>query len=171
MNLLFKREQTPGTTGRVTFKLWAKTELDQDEARIVQRYNFDQAKLIEVLQPNLLRQAIVIGVAVLLVSLLLLGFWLGVPGALTVGTLLAIASGYLFYDRNRESVFVRDLIHGRHFACDSVVDLARKEAWLETVVAFLRQVMESAKHWDGTEIVPIEALSKQEAKYIVIKGL
>jgi hypothetical protein len=88
---------------------------------------------------------------------------------------LGLAGGagaaYFYYDRNRESVFVRDLIHGRHFACDSIVDLARKEAWLASVVSVLRQIMESAKHWDGTETIPIEALSKEEAKYIALKGL
>lgn len=168
MNLLFKREQTDDATGKVKFKLWAQTELDEDEQHIVKRYRFDGAKLIDVFQPNLMRNAILIVLGVGIVVMFVLSqFPLGVP----IGVIAGLAAGYVFYDRNRESVLVRDLIHGRHFTCESVVDLARKEAWLSTVVAVLRQVMETAKHWDGTEIIQIAALSKEEAKYIVLKGL
>jgi hypothetical protein len=167
MNLLFKRQQSEGN-GKVKFKLWAQTELDEDEQHIVKRYRFDGAKLIDVFQPNLLRNAILVALGVsVVVSFVLSRFALGLP----IGVSAGIAAGYFFYDRKRESVLVRDLIHGRYFACDSVIELARKEAWLSTVVAVLRQVMETAKHWDGTETIPIAALSKEEAKYIALKGL
>ena len=170
MNLLFKREQTDGSTGKVKFRLWAKTELDADEDHIIKRYQFDRAILIDALQPGLLRHAILIGAgAGILVTVLLAST--GPVLALVPGALCGGGAGYFYYDSKREKLFVRDLIHGRHFSCDSVVDLARKEAWLAMVVSFLRQVMESAKHWDGTESIPIEALSKQEAKYIAVKGL
>lgn len=77
MNLLFKRGQTEGA-GKVTFKLWAKTELDEDEQRIIKRYRFDSAKLIDVFQPNLLRNAILIAFGVgAVVSLVLLQFLFG----------------------------------------------------------------------------------------------
>ncbi|MCR4332134.1 MAG: hypothetical protein NUV34_05440 [Sulfuricaulis sp.] len=170
MNLLFKRAQTDDATGKVKFKLWAMTELDEDEQHIVKRYRFDSAKLIDVFQPYLLRRSILVGVIFCALALLLLSSF-AFPLGIFIAIVGGIAGGYIYYDRQRESVVVRDLIHGRHFACDSVVDLARKEAWLASVVAVLRQVMESAKHWDGTETIPIAALSKEEAKYIAIKGL
>ena len=170
MNLLFKREQTDGMTGKVTFRLWAKTELDEDEQHIITRYRFEYAKLIDVLQPFLLRNAILIGVVVS-VAVMVLFFGAGFQLALALGVVGGGGAGYFYYDHNRETILVSDLIHGRYFACDNVIDLSRKEAWLAMVVSFLRQVMESAKHWDGTETIPIEALSKQEAKYIAIKGL
>lgn len=170
MNLLFKREQTDSAIGKVTFRLWAKTELDEEETHLVERYHFDSAKLIDALQPNLLRNSIAIGVVVFLLGATLLG-GLGMQLALLFGAILGAAASYFYYDRHRETVMVRDLIHGRHFTCDSVVDLARKEAWLAMVVSFLRQVMESAKNWDGTETIPVEALTKQETKFIVVKGL
>jgi hypothetical protein len=167
VNLLFKREQSD-TAGKVKFKLWAKTELDDDEQHIVKRYHFDGAKLIDVFQPNLMRNAVLIAAAVgVVVAALLFRFSLG----WVIGLGAGIAAGYFFYDRNRESVLVSDLIHGRHFSCDSVVDLARKEAWLTTVVAVLRQIMETARHWDGTQTIRVEALSKEEAKYVALKGL
>ena len=170
MNLLFKREQTDGVTGKVTFRLWAKTELDEDEQHIITRYRFADAKLIDITQPTLLRNAIIIGVVVGFATMVLC-FGAGFQLALLLGIGAGGGAGYLYYDRNRESILVKDLIHGRYFACDNVVELSRKEAWLAMVVSFLRQVMESAKHWDGTETIPIEALSKQEAKYIAVKGL
>lgn len=170
MNLLFKRAQTDDATGKVKFKLWAKTELDEDEKHIIQRYRFESAKLIDVFQPYLLRRSILIGVVVCALALLVLsGF--AFPLGFLIAIVAGIAGGYIYYDTQRQSVVVSDLIHGRHFSCDSVVDLARKEAWLASVVAVLRQVMESAKHWDGTETIPIAPLSKEEAKYIAIKGL
>ena len=168
MNLLFKRAQTDGATGKVKFRLWAAAELDDDEQRIVKRYRFDDAVLIQVDVPNLLRNAAIVALATgLVVMLLLLQMSLGMPIAAAAG----LAAGYFYYDRKRESVLVRDLINGRYFACNSVVELARKEAWVKDAVAVFRQVMETAKHWDGTETIPIVALSKEDAKYIALKAL
>lgn len=170
MNLLYKRGQTDGVSGRVTFSLWAQTELDDDERHIVQRYRFDNAKLIDVLQPDLFRTASTVGLVAAIFAYLLL--WsAGVPLTLFLSIILGAGAGYFYYDRKRESVYVRDLIHGRTFTCDSVVDLVRKEAWLGTVVSILRQVMETAKHWDGIEAIPIEPLSKAEAKLIALRGI
>ena len=91
--------------------------------------------------------------------------------AVFFGLIAGAAAGYFYFDKNRETIFVSDLLHGRNFSCRSVIELARKEAWLETISAFLRQVMESAKHWDGTEAIPIAVLDKDVAKQIIIKGL
>jgi len=88
-----------------------------------------------------------------------------------LATLISIGRGYHYFHKHRGTILVRDLIHGRYFACDSVIDLARKEAWLETICAYFRQVMESAKHWDGTAHIPIEALPKDEARQVIIRGL
>ena len=79
--------------------------------------------------------------------------------------------GWWYANEKRETIYVRDLMHGRNFKCDSVVDLARKEAWLATVVSFLRQVMETAKHWDGTESHKVEPLPKDEARQVILRGL
>ncbi len=80
-------------------------------------------------------------------------------------------AGYFYFHQKRETIFVKDLMHGRYFTCDSIIELARKEAWLGVVTSFLRQVMESAKQWDGTETLDIEALPKDEAKLVMLKGL
>jgi hypothetical protein len=171
MELLFKREQTAGKLRRVNFKLWGKIELDQDEQEIVRRYRFDEAVLIDVLQPNLLRATMFVATAVFLVTAIIAYAYWSIGTAFLVGILAGGGAGYWYLHEKRETIFVRDLLHGRHFTCDSVVELARKEAWLSVVVSFLRQVMESAKHWDGTEHITIEALPKDEARQVILRGL
>ena len=172
MDILLKREQSSGKVGRVVFKLWGKVELNEDEKALVQRYRFDEAALIYVEQPGLLRNAIILGLVVAAVVYAVGGQLLGsVVGAGSAGVLAGATMAYLFYDHQRETIFVRDLLHGRHFACDTVIDLARKEARLTDIVAFFRQVMESAKHWDDTERVAVEPLPKDEARQVIIRGI
>lgn len=171
MDLLFKREQTSGRLNRVNFKLWSKVELDADEQEIVRRYQFDDAVLISVLQPFLIRNAILIGLMAGGLVLLLLSKPFGEAFAGIIALLAAGGTGYWYYNEKRETIYVRDLLHGRDFSCDSVVDLARKEAWLETVVGYLRQIMESAKQWDGTDRHRIEALPKDQARAVILRGL
>jgi len=171
MDLLFKREQTSGTMGAVKFKLWGKVELDEDEQAIVKRYRFDNAVLIAAIQPKLIRICLIIAVGVFILVLGIFASFTSDAVAVALSTIVSGGVAYWYFDKNRETIFVKDLIHGRYFKCDSVVELARKEAWLEVVTSFLRQVMESAKHWDGTERHAIEALPKDEARQVIIKGL
>lgn len=170
MNILFKREQTTGKVGRVVFKLWSQLELDEAEQALINRYHFDSAILIDALQPKLLRNSILLGLLAGLVAMLILDQFMPAPLTILLSLGATAGAAYWFYDRNRETIFVRDLLHGRHFACKTVIELAQKEAWLANVVAYLRQVMESAKHWDGTESIPVEALPKEEARQIMLQG-
>ena len=126
MDLLFKREQSSGTTGKVKFKLWGKVELDEDEQAIVRRYSFDEAVLIAAIQPTLLRSTVFIAVGVFIVIAAIL---MSVASASIAFALAALAGGgvaYWYFNEKRETVFVKDLIHGRYFSCDSIVELARK---------------------------------------------
>ncbi len=169
MDILFKREQSNAASGGANFKLWGKIELDDDEKAIVKKYKFSDAILIFVDQPGLVRKSFVTGLVgfsagfALLSTLELLG--------ITIALVIGIVTGYFYYHQKRETLYVKDLLHGRYFVCDSVVDLARKEAWLGTIVSFLRQVMESAKHWDGTERHTVEPLPKEEARQVIIRGI
>lgn len=170
MDLLFKREQTSGA-GRAKFRLWGKVELDSEEEEIVKKYKFDDAILTLVIQPGLMRASVLVAVAVFVVVFLVATAVFG----MTIGALVGLVAGggvaYWYFNEKRETVYVKDLIHGRHFSCDSVVELARKEEWLRLVTAFLRQVMESAKHWDGTERTKIDPLPKDEARQVIIRGI
>lgn len=168
MDLLFKREQTSSRILKVTFKLWGKIELTEEEQALIKRYSLGDACLIEDFQPRLLRNAASIGLLAFVVAFIVLSF---LPDSLT--WLLAFVAGggagYWFYQK-RETIFVKDLLHGRYFACRSIIDLARKEAWLEDRVAVFRQVVESAKHWDGAETIGIPVLAKEKAKALVVQA-
>ena len=50
MKILMQRAQTPGRFFRVKFKLWAKLELESEERKIINRYDFDQSVLIFIYQ-------------------------------------------------------------------------------------------------------------------------
>jgi hypothetical protein len=171
MKLLFKREQSAGKVGRVRFKLRAKVDFDKGEMEIVKRYRFDEAILIAALQLSLVRNAFLFAIATAALVFAVASMTVGTTPGLVLGALAGGGAGYWWFNEKRETIFVHDLIHGRHFSCSSVIDLARKEAYLEQIVSFLRQVMESAKNWDGTETIDVPALGKAEAKYMMLKSL
>ena len=171
MELLFKREQTTGNVGRVNFKLWGKIEVTEDEQALLNRYGFAESILIGADDRLLLRGAVKLGAIVFVVAAILFAYLLdsGVVGFLGGGA-AGYGAGYWYMNENRETIFVRDLLHGRHFKCESVVELAKKEAWLEGACALFRQVMESAKHWDGVEKHTIEPLPKDLAREMILKA-
>ncbi len=170
MEILLKREQTAGKVGRVNFKLWVKLELDEDEKALVSRYKFDQSQIVDETQPKILRNSALLGLLAGCIAYLI--FDLMFPNNIAI--ILALVAGggaaYWWYNEKRERLFVRDLLHGRHFTCTSIIELAKKEAWLTDVSALVRQVMESAKHWDGTERQLIEALPKEEARQVMLNA-
>jgi len=171
MELLFKREQTTGSIGRVNFKLWGKLEPTEDEQALINRYRFDEAILIGADDSHLLRGAIKIGVIVFVIAATLFTYLTSnVVTGIFLGGMAGVGAGYWRMNEKRETIFVKDLLHGRYFTCTSVVDLAKKEAWLEGACGVLRQVMESAKHWDGVERHTIEALPKDEAKALILRA-
>ncbi|MEM9060578.1 MAG: hypothetical protein AAGD13_08950 [Pseudomonadota bacterium] len=135
----------------------------------MKRYRFDEAVLIEAIQPGLLRQTIII--VIFCVVFVLMASYVSTGIGFFIGIAAGGGWGYWYINDRRETILVRDLLHGRHFTRPSVVDRARKEAWLTTVTAFLRQVIESAKHWDGTERHTIEPLPKDEARRVILKGV
>lgn len=179
MHLLCERKQSPATftlvplrLGRgVMFTMWMKAELDQEEKALVQRYAFEDALLVahdpmETLRKSF-RTAALIGIVIWVVLALAVswrfGAWMAILG--TAGLTV------VYYNELREHIYVRDLIHGRKFRCFSIVELVRKEAYLQVIAGYLRQVLESAKHWEGREKLEILPLSKDEAKEAVLKGL
>jgi len=177
MDILFRRTQSlKSLSTNINFSLWAKIELSDEERTLVNRYKFDRSTLVSALQPTLLRNSILWGLFSLMISIPIIAwnFWqvigLGWAGVVCVSAIIAFAVGFVMYHNKRETIYVKDLIHGRHFKCISVCELARKEAYLENICAYLRQVIESAKHWDGKEKREILALPKEEAKRAILSG-
>ena len=174
MELLFKREQTTGNVGRVHFKLWGKLEPTTDEQALIDRYRFDEAKLVGVDEEEekaLKQAAIKLGAIVFVVAAALLTYMANGTIGFLVGAAAGVGAGYWHMNEQRETIFVKDLLHGRNFKCASVVELAKKEAHLEGICSLLRQVMESAKHWDGVERHEIMPLPKEDAKQVILRYL
>lgn len=169
MKLLLKREQTTGKVGRVNFKLWAKIEIDDDETALIKRYKFDEALLMGENDPALLRKSGIYGVLIAIVA----AFFFNLIFPLSYAYLFGIAAGgvfaYWYFNEKREEIFVRDLLHGRNFKCVSIIDLTKKEAMVSEITAIFRQVMESAKHWGGTQTEDIPVLSREQARELILK--
>ena len=180
MNLLLDRDQNSATVfslvplrigSGVTFTLHASLELDKEEEALIQKYNFAKAVLvrsdpIEDLKMSF-RPALALGLVTFVVISLVGGFNLASSLAFWV---TLIMTG-VYFKTLREQINVSELMAGgRKFRCDSIVALIQKEAFLQNISAYLRQVLESAKHWDDREVVPIAPLSKEEAKQAVLKA-
>lgn len=169
MELLFKREQTTGKLSRVNFKLWGRLDVTEDEQALINRYRFDEAVLIGSDDSELLRKSIKIGAIVFVITAALLTCMMNGTFGFFGGIAAGVGAGYWLMNEKRETIFVKDLLHGRNFTCESVVELAKKEAWLEGACSVLRQVMEGAKHWDGVERHTIEPLPKEQAKELMLR--
>lgn len=170
MDLLLKRQQNRGFLGRVKFHLWAKLEMDQDERALLDRYDLDAACLIDGDDFSHLKSALILTVfAFFPIAGLAFAVIQEIPASIPIGVLGAIACGFVWFNEKRETIYVKDLLYGRRFKCRSIVDLARKEAMLDFACTAMRQVLETAKHWDGVESLPIPVLPKDEAKALVAK--
>lgn len=176
MDILFKRGQS-GRLGKTIFNLWAQVEFTEEENALIDKYKMKTSMLIYQSQPKLIIHTVLFGLACGILMLVLselfnyvvfaIAPFLGGPNFLSVLALLGGA--FAFYSYNRQTIYVSDLMTGRHFKCISVVDLVKQEAMLNDVCMKLRQVLESAKHWDDAERLTVPVLSKDEAKEFVLK--
>lgn len=171
----------------VIFHLKAELELDREEEALIKKYRFAKAVLVESNAfddlKRAFRSALVVGLLAVLIAWLftpllasLVSWWFlllvgPVAQAVTFG-LVTIVMTIVYFRVLRERILVSDLLDGgRTFHCDSIILLIRKEAFLETICEYLRQVLESAKHWDEREIIPIQPLNKVQAKWVVLQGV
>ena len=170
MDLLLKREQNRNWRGRVVFRLWAKAEMAEDERALIDRYNMGGSCLIASDDFEHLKGAVAVGFVAFLVGGGLAGANTGeVLGGLAFGTIAGIAAGYWWLNEKRETIWMRDMLYGRRFKCNSIIELAKKEAMLDNACIALRQVVETAKHWDGVETRLVPVLPPEEAKEIVVR--
>lgn len=156
----------------VTFTLHATLELDEEETALLQKYNLTKAPLvlsdpIDDLKQSF-RPALFLGFLTFFVFWVLASF----STALGLAILVTVVMTGVYFKTLREQIIVSDLLAGgRKFRCDSIVALIQKEAYLERICAYLRQVLESAKHWHDREALTIEPLGKDEAKQAVLKAV
>ena len=167
MDILFKREQSSGSVGRINFKLWCQVEFNEEERALIERYDFENAILIEGDETALLKLAAYAGIGAFFISFVFLYALSTLGGALILALLIGGGVGFWLFNEKRETIMVKDVVHGRYFKCKSVIDLARKEAELGGVIATLSAVMASAKHWDGEERLHVEPLTREQAKLLL----
>lgn len=178
MDILFKRKQSSTPRGKVSFQLWAKTEVTEEESELIGKYSMHDAVLIHVFEPHLLRRAVLVGLLGAILSwfivigwlLRAVGLYLPFPISLVLALTLGGLLGLVYHNNHRETIMVKDLLYGRFFNCKSVIELARKEAYLQNVASYFRQVIESAKHWGGQQSIPVEPLSPEDAKRAILSG-
>ena len=170
MDLLLKREQNRNWRGRVVFRLWAKAEMAEDERALIDRYDLGDSCLIAADDFEHLKGAAVFGFVAFLIGGVLAGAYSGeIIGGLAFGVIAGVGAGYWWLNEKRETIWMRDLLYGRRFKCDSIIELAQKEAMLDNACIALRQVVETAKHWDGVETRPVPVLPPEEAKEVVLR--
>lgn len=177
MNLLLNRDQKSAALfsliplrigSGVTFTLQATLELDEEEQALLSKYNFTKSALV-VSDPiddlkMAFRPALVLGI----LAFIVVWFFGTFSTALSLAIVVTLIMTGVYFKTLREQIIVSDLLgNGRKFRCDSIVDLVKKEAYLQHICSYLRQVLESAKHWDDREVVPIPPLDKEEAKAAV----
>jgi len=178
MNLLLRRSQSSAALfsfiplrigSGVIFNLTAELELDEGEALLMKKYDFNNAPLvlsdpIEDLKMAF-RPALILGLFGFVVGWLLISF----SAAIALAFLVTLTMTVVYFRTLREQIIVRDLLNGgRTFRCDSIVQLIRKEAFIEGVCEYLRQVLESARHWHDREVIAILPLDKDAAKRAVL---
>ena len=171
MKILFKREQSRKSIGRVHFKLWAMLETDEVERALIEGYYIDQSVVIDGNDEGLWKRGAIVGLLAAIFAFLTINMF-GIEAELAAPASLLVWFGaaYWWVNQKRETIFMKDLLHGRSFKCGSVIDLAKKEAWLENICQALMQVVESAKHWDGVEHRDIVVLPPEEAKAFIVRA-
>lgn len=142
----------------------------EDERALIDRYDIGDSCLIDSDDSEHLKGAVGIGFLAFLVC----GGFVGANTSeqlvgLPVGVIAGVAAGYWWLNEKRETIWMRDLLYGRRFKCRSIIELAKKEAMLEDACIALRQVVETAKHWDGVETRPVPVLPPDEAKEVVVR--
>lgn len=179
MNLLLNRDQKSSEVfslvplrigGGTVFHLNAELELDDEEVELVKTYHFADAPLVisDTMDDlkNAFRPALLLGAVTYLVTWFLTSSSLALGLALLVVFVMTV----VYFKTMREQIVLRDLLNGgRTFRCDSIVSLIQKEAFLEGISEYVRQVLESAKNWSDRESISIQPLDKKAAKQMVLR--
>ncbi|MEL6503573.1 MAG: hypothetical protein AAFQ10_03865 [Pseudomonadota bacterium] len=179
MQLLLSRDQKAGSLSLVplrigagvTFTLHATLQLEPEEDALLKKYALTTVPLI-ISSPiedfrNALRSALIVGAFVWLLMWILIGWWAAIPMAVAVTIIMTV----VYFFALREQLQVNHLmVGGRTFYCFSVRELIEKEAYLEGTCSYLRQLLESAKHWGDREAIDIPPLDREAAKQAVLNA-
>ena len=186
MNLLLSRSQSgyklfkllPLRFGRgVIFNLHAEVEFTPEERDLLRKYHLEDARINDGKFWPPLRESIAPALIATIISMipiiLVLGLFSSILGiGLPIYWLLFLVFlGWLFahFWDNYDNLRIIDLMNGgRTFRCDGVVSLIRREYDMERACIFIRQVLESARHWHDREAIAVPALSREDARKVIL---
>src|SRR5205823_125558 len=156
MQLLIQRGQ--GKTillRRPNFRLWAKFELNPEEAALINKYQVHDHILVEGI-PGQLRKAMIISGMVGMFGWGLIAAKARFEEGILIAILVFVIGSLVIYDNIREQILVRDILNGRFFKCKSVVSLMAKEQNIAEMANAFRHLLEAMKNWGGREIIELE---------------
>src|SRR5262249_43692887 len=128
MQLKVRRSQKSGLTGKIIFVLDVRAELTGDEEALVNRYKLGNEVVYSSEQSTANAERAHAG------------------NALALGKLLA--------DKVMKNFFtVKDLVSGQHIECKELQQVLAVEEQVRAACASLRQYLEIAQSFDGSEVV------------------
>jgi hypothetical protein len=159
MQLLFKRSLRPSRINptRLLFVLWVKFDLDEDEQRLIRKYNAADAYVtIEQSRRDLYRAMIFAFFIAAILGSLIMGV---TKGGLIIGAFyfcgMFIAATWIIYEQLREAIKISDLLTGRSFKNRSLALLVRRERRMVGYAAAFIHFLEALRTWEGTEVIQI----------------
>jgi hypothetical protein len=166
MQLLIQRGQ--GKTivlRRPNFKLWAKFELNPEEAALINKYQVHDHVLVEGI-PGQLRKAMIISGVLGVFAWGLIAPKARFEEGIQIALLVFGVGSLVIYDSIREQIRVRDILDGRFFKCKSVVTLITKEQNIAEMANAFRHLLEAMKNWGGREIIELEPYKEPALRLI-----
>jgi hypothetical protein len=125
MQLLIKRGQRRAMGGKHVFDLWVQYELTLEEQGLIHKYGLENFVLtLGNVKRDIVKSVLYAWVLSLLVLLFASSF---TTQAWELSLLVLVGGSVGIYNQIRETIKVKDIIHGRSFACGSVVALIERE--------------------------------------------
>jgi hypothetical protein len=159
MQLLFRRSLKTGgiNVNRPRFVLWVKFDIDEDEARLIRKYNASDAYLtIEQSRRDFFRAMIFsFFIAAILASIISGATNMGMLGSGLYFLGLFAAATWIIYEQLREAIKISDLLTGRNFKSRSLALLVRRERRMVGYAVAFTNLLAAMRTWEGTEVITI----------------
>jgi hypothetical protein len=159
MQVLLQRVQK----GKV-FSLWMKYELAKDEEELIDRYDIRKVILVEGNPREEWSRARRMAGALAIIVYIAGVFWAAsqrandfqaLLGAIPLAVLVFAVAVFVIRYKIRETINVRDILNGRHFACRSIITLLNKEEELGNLAQKFAVFLDTLKDWGGRAVVEI----------------
>ena len=125
MQLILRRNQKSGFTGKVTFQLDVRADISPEERSAISTYKLGSSVLYE--------QSTIVD-----------------PGRGLIG-----AAWRLAHKAMNVSVSVADLTNGKHIECKDIVEMLAVEEQIKEAATIFKQVLNAAMHFGGEEVVAL----------------